>query len=101
MEILFTFLAERYERRSVMVTSNLVFSQWDKIFKDAMTKAAAIDRLVHHATIIELTGSSYRTEKAAGRSVSAEKTNGEVHLSLGEKTTSYPHVNSKLGVGNI
>jgi DNA replication protein DnaC len=64
MEVLFTFLAERYERRSVLITSNLVFSQWDKIFKDPMTTAAAIDRIVHHCTILELNGSSYRTEKA-------------------------------------
>lgn len=64
MEVLFTFLAERYERRSVLITSNLVFSQWDKIFKDPMTTAAAIDRLVHHCTILELTGSSYRSEHA-------------------------------------
>ena len=67
MEVLFTFLAERYERRSVMITSNLVFSQWDKIFKDPMTTAAAIDRLVHHSVILELTGSSYRTETAKTR----------------------------------
>lgn len=64
MEVLFTFLSERYERRSVMITSNLVFSQWDRIFKDAMTTAAAIDRLVHHATIIEMAGESYRAENA-------------------------------------
>lgn len=64
MEVLFTFLSERYERRSVMITSNLVFSQWDRIFKDAMTTACAIDRLVHHATILELTGESYRTDAA-------------------------------------
>ena len=49
MEVLFTFLAERYERRSVMISSNLVFSKWDQIFKDPMTTMAAIDRLVHHA----------------------------------------------------
>ncbi len=67
MEVLFTFLAERYERRSVMITSNLVFSQWDKIFKDPMTTAAAIDRLVHHSVILELTGSSFRTETAKTR----------------------------------
>lgn len=60
MEVLFTFLAERYERKSVMITSNLVFSQWDQIFKDPMTTAAAIDRLVHHSTIIELAHESYR-----------------------------------------
>jgi DNA replication protein DnaC len=68
MEVLFTFLAERYERRSVMITSNLVFSEWDRIFKDPMTTAAAIDRLIHHAVILEMTGSSIRFEEAqAGR----------------------------------
>jgi DNA replication protein DnaC len=64
MEVLFTFLAERYERKSVLISSNLVFSQWDRIFKDPMTTAAAIDRLVHHAIILELTGPSFRTEAA-------------------------------------
>lgn len=67
MEVLFTLLAERYERRSVVLTSNLVFSQWDRIFKDPMTTAAAIDRLVHHATILELGGTSYRSEAAKER----------------------------------
>jgi len=67
MEVLFTFLSERYERRSVMITSNLVFSQWDRIFKDPMTTASAIDRVVHHAVILELTGASYRTEEARKR----------------------------------
>ena len=67
MEVLFTLLAERYERRSVMITSNLVFSQWDKIFKDTMTTAAAIDRLVHHSVILEMTGKSYRSEVAQDR----------------------------------
>lgn len=67
MEVLFTFLAERYERKSVMITSNLVFSQWDQIFKDPMTTAAAIDRLVHHSTIIELGNESYRGRAALER----------------------------------
>jgi DNA replication protein DnaC len=53
MEVLFTFLAERYERRSVVITSNLVFSQWEQIFKDPLTTAAAIDRVVHHSRILE------------------------------------------------
>jgi len=74
MEVLFTLLAERYERRSVLLTSNLVFSEWDKIFKDPMTTAAAIDRLVHHATILELTGLSYRHEAAEKRNASMSKT---------------------------
>ena len=64
MEVLFTFLAERYERRSVLISSNLVFSQWDRIFKDAMTTAAAIDRVVHHSVILEMTGLSFRAEVA-------------------------------------
>jgi DNA replication protein DnaC len=64
MEILFTFLAERYERRSLLVSSNLVFSQWDQIFKDPMTTMAAIDRLVHHAIILEFNGNSHRAKAA-------------------------------------
>lgn len=67
MEVLFHFLAERYERKSVVITSNLVFSQWDKIFKDPMTTMAAIDRLVHHATILEFTGESLRAASAKQR----------------------------------
>ncbi len=68
MEVLFTFLSERYERKSVIITSNLVFSEWDRIFKDPMTTAAAIDRLVHHAVILEMTGPSLRNEDAKKRS---------------------------------
>jgi DNA replication protein DnaC len=67
MEVLFTLLAERYERRSVLITSNLVFSRWDQIFKDPMTTAAAIDRVVHHAVILELNMESYRAEAARQR----------------------------------
>lgn len=64
MEVLFTLLAERYERGSVLLTSNLPFSKWESIFKDAMTTAAAIDRLVHHSVILELNVPSYRLEHA-------------------------------------
>ncbi len=64
MEVLFTFLSQRYERRSVLITSNLVFSQWDQIFKNPMTTVAAIDRLVHHAIILEMVGPSIREEEA-------------------------------------
>jgi len=64
MEVLFTFLAERYERRSVIITSNVVFSEWDRIFKDPMTTAAVIDRLVHHSVILEMTGTSVRADAA-------------------------------------
>jgi len=65
MEVLFTLLAERYERGSVLLTSNLAFSQWEQIFKDPMTTAAAIDRLVHHCIILELNVKSYRMEQAS------------------------------------
>lgn len=64
IEVLFTLLAERYERKSVIITSNLVFSQWEQIFKNPMTTAAAIDRVVHHAVILEFKAPSYRAEKA-------------------------------------
>jgi DNA replication protein DnaC len=64
MEVLFTLLAERYERGSVLMSSNLPFSKWEGIFKDPMTTAAAIDRLVHHSVIIELNIPSYRIEHA-------------------------------------
>jgi DNA replication protein DnaC len=64
MEVLFTLLAERYERGSVLITSNLPFSQWETVFKDPMTTAAAIDRLVHHSVILELNLASYRMEHA-------------------------------------
>ena len=73
MEVLFTLLAERYERRSVIITSNLVFSQWDRIFKDPMTTAAAIDRLIHHCVILELTGPSFRAEAAKARMPQTEE----------------------------
>ena len=74
MEVLFTVLAERYERRSVIITSNLVFSQWDRIFKDAMTTSAAIDRIVHHSVILEMTGGSIRNEHAKAQAAREEPT---------------------------
>jgi DNA replication protein DnaC len=67
MEVLFTLLAECYERTSVLLTSNLPFSKWEQIFKDPMTTAAAIDRLVHHSIILELNVKSYRMEQAKRR----------------------------------
>ncbi len=68
MEVLFTFLAERYERRSILVSSNLVFSKWDQIFKDPMTTMAAVDRLVHHAVILEFDGESIRVPRQKEKS---------------------------------
>src|SRR6266481_1151385 len=66
MEVLFTFLAERYERKSVMISTNLVFSEWQRIFKDPMTTMAAIDRVVHHSVILDMMSvESYRAEAAS------------------------------------
>lgn len=67
MEVLFTLLADRYERGSVMLSSNLPFSKWEQIFKDPMTTAAAIDRLVHHSVILELNLESYRLQTSKKR----------------------------------
>jgi DNA replication protein DnaC len=63
MEVLFTFFAERYERRSRMIGSNLVFSQWERIFHDPITAVASVDRLVHHSVILEFGGGSQRMPK--------------------------------------
>lgn len=73
MEVLFTLLAARYECGSVLLTSNLPFSKWESIFKDPMTTAAAIDRLVHHCVILELNIPSYRMEQAQKRSTPKSK----------------------------
>lgn len=67
MEVLFALLADRYERGSIVLTSNLPFSRWEEIFKDPMTTAAAIDRLVHHSVILELNVVSYRLAHAQGK----------------------------------
>lgn len=70
MEVLFTFLAERYERKSVVITTNLVFSEWERIFKDPMTTLAAIDRVVHHSVILDMMGvESYRAKEATHQHV--------------------------------
>ncbi len=65
MEVLFTFLSERYEHKSVILTTNLVFSEWNRIFKDPMTTMAAIDRVVHHSVILDMMAvESYRAKEA-------------------------------------
>lgn len=73
MEVLFSLLADRYEKASVMLTSNLAFSEWEKIFKDPMITAAAIDRLVHHSIILELNIPSYRLAVAQRRNKGSSK----------------------------
>jgi DNA replication protein DnaC len=83
MEVLFTLLAERYERKSVVITTNLVFSEWERIFKDPMTTLAALDRVIHHSVVLDMTGvASYRakqaqTEQAKQKSRGTEKEEAE------------------------
>lgn len=78
MEVLFTLMAERYERGSIMLSSNFPFSKWEKIFKDPMVTAAAIDRLVHHSVIVELNLDSYRMGYAKNRRKSSGDGKGKV-----------------------
>jgi DNA replication protein DnaC len=86
MEVLFTLLAERYERGSVLLTSNLAFSHWETIFKDAMTTAAAIDRLVHHCVIVELNVPSYRAEQAKKAKGGRRNAEAETPTRTGEES---------------
>ena len=88
MEVLFTLLAHRYERRSILLTSNLIFSDWERIFKDPLTTAAAIDRLVHHSVILELNVPSYRMEsakaEAAGKQEMRKPRGGQILAKSGD-----------------
>lgn len=72
--VLFELIAHRYERRSILITANQPFSQWDNIFPDSMMTVAAIDRLIHHATIIEMNAQSFRKQEAAQRAAQKTKT---------------------------
>jgi DNA replication protein DnaC len=86
MEVLFTLLADRYERGSVMLTTNLPFSRWESIFKDPMTTAAAIDRLVHHSVILELNLPSYRLEQS--RKKAGSQSSEATEIVVGDERTS-------------
>lgn len=66
-QVLFELIAHRYETGSLIITSNQPFSAWDQIFEDNMMTVAAIDRLVHHATILEIDGESYRKKASIKR----------------------------------
>jgi DNA replication protein DnaC len=63
-DLLFLLLASRYENKSLVITSNLPFGEWGTIFKDETTTKAAVDRLVHHSTVLRLNAESYRKESA-------------------------------------
>ena len=63
-DLLFGFISQRYERRSLVVTTNLPFARWSEVFLDATAAAAVIDRIVHHATVLTTAGDSYRLKVA-------------------------------------
>lgn len=67
--VLFELIADRYETGSLIITSNLAFSEWDKIFPDNMAAVAAIDRIIHHSTIITLNGESYRKKNSSCKNI--------------------------------
>lgn len=67
VEVLFALISECYERTSILLTSNLPFSQWERIFKDPMMAAAAIDRLVHHSVVLEMNIPSYRMQESKNK----------------------------------
>ena len=77
--VLFELIAHRYERRSLLITANQPFSQWDAIFTDSMMTVAAVDRLVHHALIVEIQTESYRKQSAVSRSGAASADKQTVH----------------------
>lgn len=86
--VLFTLMAERHDRRSLLITSNLVFSEWGRVFKSPMTTAAAIDRLVHHATILEIERDSIRAEDAQRRGGKRRRDEKEARRMTSEASTS-------------
>lgn len=80
--VLFELIAHRYERRSLLITANQPFSQWDTIFTDSMMTVAAVDRLVHHALIVEIVTESYRKQSAVAKSASTPQAKAEAQASL-------------------
>jgi DNA replication protein DnaC len=74
-DLLFNFVAKVYEKRSLIVTTNLPFARWNEVFLDATAAAAVIDRIVHHAVIVKTEGDSYRLAEAkrSGRGARMEK----------------------------
>jgi DNA replication protein DnaC len=75
--VLFELISARYERRSLLVTANQPFGEWNRIFPDPAMTVAAIDRLVHHATIFEMNVESYRRRSAVTRGKAAEEEDSE------------------------
>lgn len=91
-QVLFELIAHRYETGSLIVTSNQPFAEWDRIFPDQMMTVAAVDRLVHHATIIEVNSDSYRRKEALGQVVDETAT-----IAAAAATTPSPSLGAHTG----
>lgn len=99
MEVLFTLLNERYERKSVLISTNLVFSEWTRIFKHPMTTMAAVDRVVHHSVILDLMQvESYRARAATtSPGLAAEEESAATTTDADPTTTNEPTTESAAG----
>ena len=74
-ELLFQYISERYERGSIIITTNLPFSKWNEIFHTQRLTTAILDRLVHHCHIIEMNGESFRFNQSVKKMNKKEKEN--------------------------
>jgi len=68
-DLFFQLISQRYERKSLVITTNLPYSEWDKVFLNAVTTAAAVDRIIHNCETLNIQGSSYRAEQAKKKRV--------------------------------
>jgi DNA replication protein DnaC len=72
-DLFFQFISQRYERRSLIITTNLTYSEWDKVFLSSMATAAAVDRIIHNCETFNVLGPSYRAEEAKKRTKQSAK----------------------------
>src|SRR3546814_1760281 len=79
--VLFELISARYERRSLLITANQPFGEWNRVFPDPAMTLAAVDRLVHHATIFEMNVESYRRRAAIDRKQHGAGRRSEEHTS--------------------
>jgi len=73
-DLLVQVISQRYERKSLAITTNLAFEQWTQVFPDAMTASAVIDRLIHHGSVFEFNGTSHRLRNRGGKSTKESRT---------------------------
>ena len=77
-DLFFQFISQRYERKSLMITTNLTYSEWDKVFINSITTAAAVDRIIHQCETFNIVGPSWRAEQAKKRMVTTKKLDAEL-----------------------